>query len=83
MGRARARPERRLANRTREKTITVFHGVIERARKRYRLSGNPVADVEKPRTAARTDIDVLSPEEVMGLVTAASARRPSRRGSQT
>jgi hypothetical protein len=27
-------PDHRLANRTREKTIVVFHGVIERARKR-------------------------------------------------
>ena len=45
-------PDRRLANRTREKTITVFHGVMERARKLYRLPANPVADVEKPRTAA-------------------------------
>lgn len=28
-------PDRRMANRTREKTITVFHGVMERARKLY------------------------------------------------
>src|SRR5688572_3208166 len=41
-------PHRQLANRTREKTITVFHGVMERARKLYRLPSNPVADVEKP-----------------------------------
>src|ERR687896_2682619 len=49
-------PDRRMANRTREKTITVFHGVMERARKLHRLPANPVADVEKPRTALRTDI---------------------------
>jgi integrase len=42
-------PHRRLANRTREKSITVFHGVMERARKLYRLPANPVADIEKPR----------------------------------
>jgi integrase len=30
-------PDRRLANRTREKAITVFHGVMERARKLHRL----------------------------------------------
>jgi hypothetical protein len=43
-----------MSNRTREKTITVFHGVMERARKLYRLRANPVADVEKPDTAAKT-----------------------------
>jgi integrase len=64
-------PDRRMANRTREKTITVFHGVMERARKLHRLPANPVADVEKPRTATRTEIQVFSPEEVMALVRAA------------
>src|SRR5919109_1854576 len=66
-------PDRRLANRTREKAITVFHGVMERARKLYRLPTNPVADVEKPRTALRTEINVFSPEEIMALVRAADS----------
>jgi integrase len=66
-------PNRRLANRTREKTITVFHGVMERARKLYRLPANVVADVEKPRTAARTEIQVLSPEELLALVRSAAS----------
>ncbi|HEV8053895.1 MAG TPA: site-specific integrase [Candidatus Limnocylindrales bacterium] len=65
-------PNRRMANRTREKTITVFHGVMERALKLYRLPVNPVADVEKPRTASRTEIQVFSPGEVMALVRAAA-----------
>jgi integrase len=64
-------PHRRMSNRTREKTITVFHGVMERARKMHRLPANPVADVEKPRTATRTEIQVFSPEEDMALVRAA------------
>lgn len=68
-------PTRVMANRTREKTITVFHGVMERARKLYRLSANPVADVEKPRTAAKTEIQVFSPEEVMALVRAADSEQ--------
>jgi len=68
-------PHRRLANRTREKTITVFHGVMERARKLYRLPSNPVADVEKPRTAAKTEIQVFSPGEVMALVRAADSEQ--------
>jgi integrase len=66
-------PDRRLANRTREKAITVFHGAMERARKLYRLPTNPVADIEKPRTAMRTEINVFSPEEVMALVRAAGS----------
>jgi integrase len=68
-------PDRRLANRTREKTITVFHGVMERARKLHRLPSNPVADVEKPRTASRTEINVFSPEEIMALVRAADSEQ--------
>ena len=38
---------------------------------RFRYPANPVADVEKPRTAAKTEIQVFSPEEVMALVRAA------------
>src|SRR5215212_6611035 len=68
-------PNRQMANRTREKTITVFHGVMERARKLYRLPSNPVADVEKPRTAAKTEINVFSPEEVAALVRAAESQQ--------
>jgi hypothetical protein len=68
-------PDRRLANRNREKAITVFHGVMERARKLYRLPTNPVADVEKPRTASRTEINVFSPEEVMALLRAADSEQ--------
>ena len=73
--RTRSTRSGRLANRTREKTITVFHGVMERARKLHRLPVNPVADVEKPRTASRTEINVFSPEEVMALVRAAESEQ--------
>jgi integrase len=68
-------PDGHLVNRTREKTITVFHGVMERARKRYRLPTNPVADIEKPRTSLRTEIHVFSPEEVMALLRAADSEQ--------
>jgi hypothetical protein len=71
-------PDRQLSNRTREKIITVFHGCMERARKLYRLPSNPVADVEKPRPAAKTEIEVFSPEEVMALVRAADSGRTPR-----
>jgi integrase len=68
-------PDGVLANRTREKIITVFHGAMERARKLYKLPENPVADIEKPRTATRTEINVFSPEEIMALVRAADSEQ--------
>ncbi|MGI8623382.1 MAG: hypothetical protein ACR2NB_07840 [Solirubrobacteraceae bacterium] len=46
----RGRP---LSNRQRAKTLTIFHGVMERARRRYKLSHNPIKDVEKPRSSPR------------------------------
>ena len=46
----------------------IFHGVMERARRSYRLPHNPVAGIEKPRSPTRTTINVFSPEEVHALV---------------
>ena len=60
-----------MSNRTKAKVLTVFHGVMARARRVWKLPGNPVSDVEKPRSAARPGIDVFSAEEVMALVRAA------------
>jgi integrase len=68
-------PSGRLSNRTREKVITVFHGVMGRARRLHRLPLNPVADVEKPRTAAQPAIQVFSPEEVTALARAAAGEQ--------
>jgi integrase-like protein len=62
----------RLANATKTKVIVIFHGVMERARRSYRLPHNPVAGIEKPRSATRTTINVFSPEEVHALVRAAN-----------
>jgi len=62
----------RLANATKTKVIVIFHGVMERARRSYRLPHNPVAGIEKPRSATKTTIDVFSPEEVHALVRAAA-----------
>ena len=61
----------RLANATKTKVIVIFHGVMERARRSYRLPHNPVAGIEKPRSPTRTTINVFSPEEVHALVRAA------------
>jgi hypothetical protein len=75
-------PSHRLSNRTRRKVITVFHGVMERARKLHRLPLNPVADVEKPRTAARPAIQVFSPEGVTALTRPRPASRTRRSSSR-
>jgi len=55
-----------LSNATRRRVIVIFHGVMARACRVYRLPVNPVANVDKPRLAAPGAIDVFSPEEVCG-----------------
>jgi integrase len=65
----------RMGNRTKIKVMTVFFGVMERARKRHKLPHNPVRDLEKPVQRKRVDIDVFSPEEVMALVRAAGSEQ--------
>ena len=64
-----------LNNRTKVKIMTVFFGVMERARKTYKLPLNPVRDLEKPIQRRRIDIQVFSPEEVMALVRAADSEQ--------
>jgi integrase len=53
--------------------MTIFYGVMERARKRYKLPLNPAKDLEKPILRRTRDIEVFSPEEVMALVRAADS----------
>src|SRR5215211_4129541 len=67
--------DRRLSNATKRKIIVIFHGVMARACRVYRLPVNPVASVEKPRLAAPGGIDVFSPEEVHALVRAAASEQ--------
>ena len=58
----------RLSNRSVNKLLTILHGILERARKQFRLPSNPVAEVEKQPRKRRTSIDVYSTEEVLSLV---------------
>jgi integrase len=67
--------DRPLSNATKRKVIVIFHGVMARACRVYRLPTNPVAKVEKPRLAAPGAIDVFSPEEVHALVRAAASEQ--------
>lgn len=57
-----------LSNRTRVKILTFFSGLMGFGVAAYKLPGNPVSEVEKPRTHAAAGIDVLSVEEVHALV---------------
>jgi integrase len=60
---------RRLSNRTRLKILIVFHGLMERARRAWKLPINPVADIDRPHAAPSAGgIEVFSPEEVLALV---------------
>jgi integrase len=67
-----ARP---LSNATKRKVIVIFHVVMARACRVYRLPVNPVATVEKPRLAAPGAIDVFNPEDVHALVRAAASEQ--------
>jgi integrase len=67
------RPHRRRADEQPHelKILTVLHGVMKRAKRVWKLPRNPITDVENPVQTHRTDIDVVSPEDVMALVRAA------------
>lgn len=63
------RDDRPLSNRSKQKVIVIFHGLMERARRVWKLPSNPVADIDRPHTAPSAGgIDVFSPEEVLALV---------------
>jgi integrase len=67
---------RLLTNRTRNKALTILGGIMERARKVYGLSSNPVRDVEKLRERYdATRFEFYSPEEVWALVRAAASEQ--------
>ena len=72
----RGRGRRPLSNRTKNKLVTVLHGIFERARKVYGLPTNPVASVERLR--ARFDpmrFSFYTPEEVQALARAAASEQ--------
>jgi len=64
-----------LSSRTKNKLLVVMHGVFRRAQHVWGLPANPVASVDKYRQRLVSDIDVLSPEEVMTLVRAANSEQ--------
>ena len=60
---------------TRMKSLVLMNGIFKRARKRYGLRFNPVADVERPTVPNSGDIEVFSPEEVRALMRAAASEQ--------
>jgi integrase len=62
-----------MGNRTRLKILTVLHGVMQRAKRVWKLPHNPVSDVAKPVQRRSTEIQVFSTEEIMALIRAASS----------
>jgi integrase len=65
----------RMNNRTRLKILTVLHGVMQRAKRVWKLPRNPIADVEKPVQRKSTEIAVFSPEDIMALVREADSEQ--------
>src|SRR4051812_32702772 len=63
----------RLSNRSINKLLTVLHGIFERARKRWGVPVNPLAEVEKQPRKKRVAIDVYGTDEVIALVRAAES----------
>ena len=73
--RRRLLADRRLSPRTVNKSLTILHGIMERARRVWKLPANPVAEVERARERYTGDFDFYSPEEVRALVCAAASER--------
>ena len=66
-----------VSNTTKNKLLIVLFGVMERARRQYKLPRNPVRDVEKPRRANGQGeaLQFYEPEEVLALVRAAESEQ--------
>ncbi len=62
-----------LSPRTKNKLLTVMHGVMRRAAHVWGLRANPLTEVEKQRVRSAGDLEVFSPEEVLALVRAAAS----------
>lgn len=68
-------PLRPLSNNSKNRIVTLLHGVFARACKVYGLPVNPVTGVERHPVKLAGDIDVLSPEEVWALVRKADSEQ--------
>jgi integrase len=64
-----------LANNSRNRIVTLLHGIFGRACKVHGLPVNPVAGVERHPVRLTGDIEVFAPEEVWALVRAAASEQ--------
>lgn len=64
-----------LSNNSKNRVVTLLHGVFARACKVYGLPVNPVSGVERHPVRIVGDIEVFSPEEVWALVRAAESEQ--------
>jgi integrase len=69
------RAVRPLSNSSKNRIVTLLHGVFVRACKVYGLPLNPVSGVERHPIKLAGDIEVFSPEEVWALVRAAASEQ--------
>jgi len=69
--------EGKLSRRSLQKMVVLLNGIFKRARKVWKLTYNPMADVERLTVPKRTDIEFYSPEEVHALVRAAADEQDS------
>ena len=67
--------QRELSNSSKNRILTLLHGILRRACKVHRLPANPAAGVERHRVRSCGDIEVFSPEEVWALVRAAASEQ--------
>jgi integrase len=72
---SRLRRDSDLSRRSLQKMIVLLNGIFRRARKVWKLSYNPVADVERLTVPKRTDLAFFSPEEVHALARSASDKQ--------
>jgi integrase len=68
-------PPRPLSNNSKNRVVTLLHGVFARACKAYGLPLNPATGVERHPVKLAGDIDVFSPEEVWALVRKADSEQ--------
>src|SRR5436305_11611310 len=58
-----ARKGKAISNKTKNEQLVLMHAIMWRAGEVWRLSRNPVANVDRFKTRRRGDIEVFSPEE--------------------
>ena len=64
-----------LSNNSKDRIVTLLHGIFVRACKVHKLPVNPVAGVERHPAKLSGDIEVFSPEEVWALIRAAESEQ--------